>query len=54
MERDYRTVSLPKALVDIVQQLIENSGTYKSIAQFVAEATRLRVEELSKAKEGLA
>jgi Arc/MetJ-type ribon-helix-helix transcriptional regulator len=46
--RNYRGVSLPDELVERVEQLIRNLGTYRTIAEFVSEAVRLRLEALEK------
>jgi len=42
-----RNISLQAELVDQVEDFVNKVGTYKSIADFVAEATRLRLEELN-------
>ena len=49
--RNYRGVSLPDELVERVEQLIKNLGTYRTIAEFVSEAVRLRLEALEKRKK---
>jgi predicted DNA-binding protein len=46
--RNYRGVSLPDELVERVEQLIKKRGTYRTIAEFVSEAVRLRLETLEK------
>jgi len=46
--RNYRGVSLPEDLVERVKQLIEKLGTYRTVAEFVKEAVRLRIEALEK------
>jgi Arc/MetJ-type ribon-helix-helix transcriptional regulator len=48
--KGYRCVSLPKNLVDAVEELVKE-GKYSSNSQFVGEAVRLRLEELQRAKE---
>jgi Arc/MetJ-type ribon-helix-helix transcriptional regulator len=48
---NYRGVSLSDELIDRVEQLIKRLGTYPSIAAFVAEAVRLRLEALEKHQE---
>ena len=48
--RNYRSVSLPDYLIDRVEQLIGKLGTYGTIAEFVREAVRLRVESLEKTR----
>ena len=45
---NYRGVSLKEELVDRVEQLIRRLGTYKTIAEFVSEAVRLRLETVEK------
>lgn len=46
--RNYRGVSLPEDLVERVKQLIEKLRTYRTVAEFVKEAVRLRIEALEK------
>jgi Arc/MetJ-type ribon-helix-helix transcriptional regulator len=41
-------VSLNAELVDRVERLIRRLGTYRTIAEFVKEAVRLRLEALEK------
>ena len=51
---NYRGVSLSDDLIQRVEQLIQRLGTYRTIAEFVSEAVRLRleaVEKLQKAEE---
>jgi Arc/MetJ-type ribon-helix-helix transcriptional regulator len=45
---NYRSVTLNDQLVQQVQQLIRRTGTYHSIAEFVSEAVRLRLEVVEK------
>jgi Arc/MetJ-type ribon-helix-helix transcriptional regulator len=45
---NYRGVSLKEELVERVEQLIQRLGTYKTIAEFVSEAVRLRLEAVEK------
>ena len=45
---DFRGISLRKDLVCEVEKFIESFGRYKSVTDFVTEATRLRLEELQK------
>ena len=45
---NYRSVTLKDQLVQRVKQLIRKLGTYHSIAEFVSEAVRLRIEALEK------
>ena len=46
--RNYKGVSLPEDLVERVKQLIDKLGTYRTVAEFVKEAVRLRIEALEK------
>jgi len=46
--RNYRSVSLNDELIDQIKQLIEKTGSYHSVAEFVSEAVRLRIESLEK------
>ena len=45
---DFRGISLRKDLVDEVEKFLQSFGRYKSVTDFVTEATRLRLEELQK------
>lgn len=49
---NYRGVSLKEELVDRVERLIQRLRTYKTIAEFVSEAVRLRLEALEKQNQG--
>ena len=46
--RNFRSVSINDELIERVKQLIQKLGTYHSVAEFVSEAVRLRIEELEK------
>jgi len=46
--RNYKGVSLPENLVERVKQLIKKLGTYRTVAEFVKEAVRFRIEALEK------
>ena len=46
--RNYRSVSINDELIECVKQLIQKLRTYHSIAEFVSEAVRLRIETLEK------
>ena len=48
---EFISLSLPKPLVERVRRRIQEDGTYPSIASFVAEAVRRRLEEIEKAQE---
>jgi hypothetical protein len=47
-EGKYRSISLSKELVETIEDLIEENpqASYKSIADFVADAVRIRFEQL--------
>jgi len=45
---NYRSISIQDELVQQVERLISRLGTYRSIAEFVSEAVRLRLEALEK------
>lgn len=49
MARGHRSISIKKPLVDQIEPFV-NEGRYDSIAGFVSEAIRLRLEELRKAE----
>jgi Arc/MetJ-type ribon-helix-helix transcriptional regulator len=42
----FRGISIKKSLADEAEQFIRKSKRYKSIAEFVSEAMRLRLEQL--------
>jgi len=52
MADNFRRVSLPTPLVDAVEDYIKKTKRWRSIADFIAEAVRLRLEELEKNKQG--
>ena len=45
---NYKSVTLKEELVDRVAKAIRRAGTYHSIAEFVSEAVRLRLETIEK------
>ncbi|MCJ7423585.1 ribbon-helix-helix domain-containing protein [Candidatus Bathyarchaeota archaeon] len=45
---NYRSVSINDELIDQIKQLIKKTGSYHSVAEFVSEAVRLRIESLEK------
>jgi Arc/MetJ-type ribon-helix-helix transcriptional regulator len=45
-EKRYVAISLPKELVDLVKTTINRHTDYSSVAEFVKDATRRRLEEL--------
>jgi Arc/MetJ-type ribon-helix-helix transcriptional regulator len=46
--KNYKTVTLKTRLVERVTQAIQNLETYHSVAEFVSEAVRLRLEAIEK------
>lgn len=44
--KNFRSISLQKNLVDYVEVFVIANGQYKSIAEFISEATRLRMEQI--------
>ena len=48
---NYRSISIQDELVQQVERLIRRLGTYRSIAEFVSEAVRLRLEALEKTQK---
>jgi Arc/MetJ-type ribon-helix-helix transcriptional regulator len=47
--RDWATVSLREELINEVRELLK-TGRYRSLSEFVSEAIRLRLEEISRSK----
>jgi hypothetical protein len=47
-ESDFRGVNCKRALIDEVEAFIKKTGTYTSVAAFVSEAIRFRLEYLKK------
>jgi len=45
---DWATISIREELVEEIKGLLKRTGRYRSISEFVAEAIRLRLEELSR------
>jgi hypothetical protein len=48
----FKSVSLSKPLHDAISQFIKEHNEYRSIADFVSEATRLRMQQLRGAPVG--
>ena len=46
MANKYRYVNLPESLVSVIEDYIKKTKQYSSIAEFVKEAVRLRLEQL--------
>jgi len=51
-EEGYKSVSLPEHLEEMVRDFIENHRElgYRSVAEFVSEAIRLRLEDLKESE----
>lgn len=47
----FRKISLQTALVDSIEKFIEKYGNYRSIAEFLSEAARLRMEQVTRNHE---
>ena len=45
---NYKGISLRQELVEHIKTIIQKLGTYHSVAEFVSEAIRLRIEDLEK------
>jgi metal-responsive CopG/Arc/MetJ family transcriptional regulator len=45
---NYRGISLREELAERVEQLVRTLRTYKTIAEFVSEVVRLRIEAVEK------
>ena len=46
--QNYKSVSINSELIEHVNRLIKQVGTYHSVSEFVSEAVRLRIETLEK------
>jgi len=46
----FRGVSLKAEIVEEIEKFIENS-TYRSVAEFVSESVRLRMEQVRRSRE---
>lgn len=45
-EKNWKTVSIPKPLHNLISEFVDNDPRYRSIAEFVSEALRKRLEDL--------
>ena len=43
----FKSVSISTPLHDLIQQFIKDNPEYRSIADFISEATRVRMQELA-------
>lgn len=48
---DWATISIREELIEEIRQLLKRTGRYRSISEFVAEAIRLRLEEMARKGE---
>jgi len=48
---EWATISLREELIEEIRKLLKRTGRYRSISEFVAEAIRLRLEELARKSE---
>jgi Arc/MetJ-type ribon-helix-helix transcriptional regulator len=46
--QNYKSLSINGELIEHVNRLIKQVGTYHSVSEFVSEAVRLRIEVLEK------
>lgn len=49
---DFRGVSIQASLFTEVEKTIQRLGTYRSVAEFVSESVRLRLEEYAQDNPG--
>jgi len=50
---EWATISLREELIEEIRKLLKKTGRYRSISEFVAEAIRLRLEEIARRGEGV-
>jgi len=50
MSGEFKTVSLGKPLYSKISKFVEENPEYRGVAEFVSEATRLRMESLTRLK----
>ena len=48
---EWATISIREELIEEVRKLLKTTGRYRSISEFVAEAIRLRLEEMARKGE---
>lgn len=51
MPKGFRSICIRNELIDKIEEHIRN-GLYKSIAEFISEAVRLRLQELEREAGG--
>jgi hypothetical protein len=52
MSGEFKSVSLSKPLYTLISKFIEDHPEYRSIADFVSESARVRMQELAKLDQG--
>ena len=50
---EWATISIREELIEEIRKLLKRTGRYRSISEFVAEAIRLRLEEMARKGETL-
>jgi len=50
---EWATISIREELIEEIRKLMKRTGRYRSISEFVAEAIRLRLEEMTRKGEGV-
>jgi len=50
---EWATVSIREELIEEIRKLLKRTGRYRSISEFVAEAIRLRLEEIARKGEAV-
>jgi len=50
---EWATISIREELIEEIRKLLKRTGRYRSISEFVAEAIRLRLEEIARKSEAV-
>src|SRR3989337_1929701 len=50
---EWVTISIREELIEEIRKLLKKTGLYRSISEFVAEALRLRLEEMARRGEAI-
>jgi len=50
---EWATISIREELIEEIRRLLKRTGRYRSISEFVAEAIRLRLEEIARKSEAV-
>lgn len=51
MVAGFRKISIKATLINRVEEQVKTGQQYRSISEFISEATRLRLEQLEKRKK---